>query len=271
MPSHITVRLAGGAGNQLFQILSGLLLASRLGVTQVRLSTAALGHYAMSREAFVSEPLVCADIELSPTDEVPARLIELMLRAVERVGWYGLHARLMSHSGVVAGYCQHVQVCEGSVRWIHLLREVMHARLASRDIGLPREQAILPVALHIRGGDALLPENANRYALSAAYYRQVSALGLGDVGVFSDDPGHARCVMSDVGDPSWRYVDTRCAEDYLAAAMQAQVMVLSRSTLSFWAGLLSPAESMVIPLDYPRVWVDWFTSLGKSMVVVEDR
>lgn len=63
-------------------------------------------------------------------------------------------------------------------------------------------------------------------------------------------------------------MDSKEGEDYLLAAMNADVMVLSRSTLSFWAGMLSTAATILIPFDYPAVWTELLFMAGKSSVKV---
>ena len=46
----ILIRLAGGLGNQIFQMGAGLLLAQKIGMRKLVMDDSSLGHYDVKRE-----------------------------------------------------------------------------------------------------------------------------------------------------------------------------------------------------------------------------
>jgi hypothetical protein len=264
--NEVIVRLAGGIGNQLFQILRGYCVAAERHAATLKLSDAALESYAMARRSFLSTEHRWGAVTLSPTQEVVQPWVDVPLRACERMGLLRLHQRLMYFSGVVAGYCQDMPVSPALTEILPTVLDGIRSHLVAETGG---HHPVGPATvIHMRGGDALLPENRARYSLPPDYYHAVMVRGCCAAQVFSDDQAYAETLLQQLSAPDWRYVESRRGEDYLLAALRAEVMVLSRSTLSFWAGMLSPAATILIPEDYPASWIDLLSAAGKARVKV---
>lgn len=261
---EVIVRLAGGTGNQLFQILGGYRVAAVRGVRVVKVSVAALDSYEVARRPFLETTQHWGEVTLNPTREVAPPWFDIPLRICERMKLYGLHKALMQFSGVVAGYCQDMpNGPELTANLPALLRDIR----AYTAVG-PMQSTSGETIVHIRGGDALLPENRTRYALPHDYYQAVVASGCNLASVFSDDQAYSEAFLQELSTAEWRYVISRRGEDYLRAALSAEVLVLSRSTLSFWGGMLSSARTIFIPEGYPASWLHLLSLAGKADIRV---
>lgn len=251
-------------------MLAGCCVAHKRGCRTVELSSQALGAYQVTRDPFLSVPLTVKGLNIRPLSSLQVPLaLDVCLRSVERAGALGLHERLCEAFLVVSGYCQSPSPNTSVTQVLPDFLSAIRGRLSGA--GGAVAGSLPPVVVHVRGGDALLPVNRDRYALSENYYRAAIARFGGEALVFSDDASHAESLLIALGPHGWRYAPSRTGEDYLLACMSAEgPLVLSRSTLSFWGGMLSTCKEVFIPADYPRSWRRLLTAAGKTKLRTEE-
>jgi hypothetical protein len=262
----VQVRLAGGIGNQLFQLLAAFMIARQKEISlNVELFGDSLNAYAIARPPLVNHRTTLANVIFSPSDIPPPGITQLFLRVLERIGLNSLHFLLMRKTNVVAGYCQHPPDINTSSDLITEFRIVVQEHLKKRFHDYLPHQPI-KCLVHIRGGDALLPENAKRYSLPVEYYKNAFELITRPATVFSDDKEYALSVLESSSAIDAEYIDSFAGEQYIAYAIDANSVVLSRSTLSFWAGFLSNARMIYLPKSYPIEWAQMLVLGGKSVI-----
>lgn len=236
----------------------------------MELSSEALRVYQVTRDPFLTAPLTVKGVSVRPLSpqRVPPAL-DFGLRAIERAGALALHERLCEAFGAVSGYCQSPRMSRALTDVLPEFLAAIRRRLLD---GSGTVAGSLPaVVVHVRGGDALLPANRERYGLPEDYYRAAIARLEGAALVFSDDTPHAESLLTALSPHEWHYAPSHTGEDYLLACMSATgALVLSRSTLSFWGGMLSSCEEVYIPVDYPRVWRELLVAAGKTRLRTEN-
>lgn len=266
----VCVRLAGGIGNQFFQVFAAYLIVSRLyQIQEISLFSGALGSYASKRDSFFKIDATLGGLVLSDClKEAP--LLWGGMRLVEKMGLYRLHLRMMTRWRSVAGYCQNMPSEHFSSESVLNFRSALRGYLLQGSSVARQRLPTMGGVLHVRGGDALLPENASRYSVSVAYYVKVASEIEGMVYVFSDDERYAKELLDTISNPNFQYICSERGEEYLCAALGAPRMVLSKSTLSFWAGMLSEAEELVIPASYPSGWIALLRLTGKRLILIAE-
>jgi len=267
----IHVRLAGGVGNQLFQIFAAFMMARQeVPPRRIALFCGDLGAYDVARLPFLKNETVWAGVTILPSNKPLPKFLQRVLRLIERLGFHSLHQAAMAECHLVSGYCQEPTFSGRSAVVVQEFRRALRSHLTENfpQFALaPRVECVI----HIRGGDALLPENRRRYALPVSYYEDAFRVVSGSPDVFSDDPIYAKSVMAIAASPNCAYLESSQGEHYLAHAMDAEMMVLSRSTLSFWAGFLSDATRTYVPRTYPAAWVKLLELTGKSVIPLDDQ
>lgn len=114
------------------------------------------------------------------------------------------------------------------------------------------------VAIHVRRGDYLLPQNQKRFTmLGADYYSQAIALCREKLGTsvrfffFSDD---IAWVKENIQVENAEYIDWNTGKEsiydmYLMS--QASANIIANSTFSYWAAFLNKRNRLVV---YPKNW-----------------
>lgn len=262
---HVTVRLVGGLGNQLFGYYAGYALAARLGV-QLRCDIRG------TREGMTDHGIEILRFEL-PAEWLRQSAILALLaprrtrrgnflrkivglrkeprctpKVFQAQGW-GYDPRLMDAApgAILEGYFQ---------SWRHVADAVAHGAprrpcLRSESGWLKdlrnKAQVLDVVAVQVRRGDYVHLENFG--LLGPAYYaRALEHVGADPrrhtVWLFSDDPDNARkciprgynveCVESPAG-----------AAETLVAMSLARRLVIANSTFGWWAAWMSGPEAVV--------------------------
>ncbi|RKF16296.1 alpha-1,2-fucosyltransferase [Roseovarius spongiae] len=262
----ITVRLFGGAGNQLFQYAAGRALADHLGcalaldsryVAASRDRGDAFAHFAQARFR--------RDVALPPAKS-DGMVRYALWRALgrdprifreRRQGFDPVFFDLKPGT-YLHGYWQ-------SPRYFAQIEDQLRRDLAfttpldpaNAEMAARIDAAALPVALHVRRGDYVAGDSYA--ACPPDYYRRAAArIAEGASAaptcfVFSNDPGWARAnlalgletVIVDINDEATGHFDmalmARCAHN-----------VIANSTFSWWGAWLNPnADKTVIA---PRTW-----------------
>lgn len=262
----ITVRLFGGAGNQLFQYAAGRALADHLGCALALDSRYVAGsrdrgdcftHFARAR--------FTRDIALPPA-KTDGTLRYALWRAFGRAPRFHREKGLGFDPGFfdlppgtyLHGYWQSPRYFAGIAE---RLREDLSFTTSldppNADMAAHIAQAAVPVALHVRRGDYTAGDSyaacpPDYYRRAAAHLAQSNDRPL-TCFVFSNDPAWARqnlalgheTVIVDLNDETTGHFDmalmARCAHN-----------VIANSTFSWWGAWLnpSPAKTVIAPAEW---------------------
>lgn len=252
----IVLRLAGGLGNQLFQVMAGVLDARR---SQRRLVvlTGALSGYAAARQPdvlnLVSSPFLVTSGEM----QVPAHVSWLALRG--RAGRWLAGAVLNDRNfpgalgnGSWAGGWRFL---DGYFQrgWNQaLLDEALSAvQMDTRAMKAPvSESARWDCVVHIRGGDFL--HLRSHAIVDIDYYSRCLELAKADgcrsFGVVTDDRSHAQALLRTLsarhGDLTLQLAPDRCsALDDFATLRAARARIIGNSTFAWWASACDPQRA----------------------------
>ena len=268
----VTLRLAGGLGNQLFQYAAGHALAERVGVP-LRLDANWHARYGGTERPYWLHTLnVPEEAEFPAPASRLGRLRHRIARVVNASARPRMYQEPHFHYDpafarlrapiVVNGYFQSWRYFAG---YEDGLRERFrpHAALSDNAAAIARaiDAARVPVSLHVRGGDYLEPAVlAVHGVMSPGYYRQATdvlrKLAGADVSffVFSDDPASARAKVRAEG--AVTFVPPQRPWEDLHLMARCRHHIIANSTFSWWGAWLNPRHKIVIA---PR---NWFTPLG---------
>jgi hypothetical protein len=119
-----------------------------------------------------------------------------------------------------------------------------------------------PIAIHVRRGDYLKPENSFIGALSKTYFleaimrlKQDSSFRNSEVWVFSNDTAMARAELEEEIEGVVRWIDPPSesseAESLLLMG-HARALVISNSTYSWWSAAIGGPERVIAPSKWFR-------------------
>lgn len=265
--SKIYVRLAGGLGNQLFQLAAASLLSRRVKQDIVPL-IGGLSRYDTARQSDSLELLTATPRLLtSEASSAITRLLAETLRTgrwAPRVGindhtfWKNVDSPWQRTPHVLDGYFQH--------GWT---LEAFNEAVAGFVVSAPSEQSRNVVShdecvVHVRGGDFLqLP----RFQVAdTPYYlkalRLAANAGWSRIAVLTDDPVYANHLTSQLSEHlpelSFRILPTsKSALRDFDILRQARARVIGNSTFAWWASALGAQgvptwSTMKIAKDEPR-------------------
>lgn len=249
------VRLAGGLGNQIFQLAAALAL-SKPG-TRIRLLTGALARYKTARQPDVIRllDLPRLGVEVSPSSGSVAWLVE-RVRAGRLLPAIGVNDRnfaaMVRQPPTVArwtlldGYFQQ--------QWTWDVMEPVLGRL--RDALKPEWKNIAhsECLIHVRGGDFL--RSPTHQVLDEDYYRQAltqlrQRMTISSVKVITDDPPYAADILG-----AAMKVHTDIRFDVLAPKpdplndfaqlLHARARIIGNSTFSWWAAALDAGQGLTL-------------------------
>jgi hypothetical protein len=246
----VSVELAGGLGNQMFQYAHGLALAREIGA-DFKLEFADYGRpFALHHFGISLDPDVPCDAEVIRDDNDFNEMVE----------WPTLsRIRASTASAVrIAGYFQN----EGCFRPV-----ATEIRERFRLSPLPLEQTATgtPVCVHVRRGDFV--RSGLHDVCSPDYYhdaiRTMRALVAAPAFiVISDDPAWCRKVLGN--DPGVQILDPADELTTLRIMAACKAFILSNSTFGWWGAWLSDARPVIAPSHFlagrpwnicPRHWI----------------
>ena len=266
---HVSVRLVGGLGNQLFGYFAGKYLAEKLD-TELVLDDSQLIHNNHANSNifdFSLEEKVRVDhgkLRLSQIlDRIPTRsefLDDIYSRYLSihysREIGYDPNLEKVSNGATLVGYYQSYRYFFG------VTKQLDKPRLQLKSPGdwfkVVQEQADSekPIIVHVRRGDYSKPANQEFGLLSRDYYlngismlRSVPGLENSEVWVFSDS---LEQVVEEFGPAGkrYRFIDSdpqSSAAENLILMSGGGGIITSNSTFSFWSGLLSEHQNVVAP------------------------
>lgn len=248
--SMIYLRLAGGLGNQLFQIAAASLAANYL-QSQFYICEESLNRYAVVRS-----PLYRSLLDLSVLPIVDTALVGkvfVYLSAYYRIG--KLPGLRIVKVPPRLGFLQHFRFplfmdgyYQESWETTKLLESVDLIKRAIRPYALETSCPRPGVAIHIRGGDFLGLSDYN--VVDYRYYRacvgRAVSQGLLDFGVISDDLSLARQVLDslaiDYPDATFNLCSGTSPLDDFHLLRTANSRIIGNSTFAWWAFALSPSS-----------------------------
>jgi hypothetical protein len=178
--------------------------------------------------------------------------------------------RLCNHLGILRRYCDDrypssrlIDDYSQDLRYTHFANVYFRFRADVMDAGdhyaRAIQQATYPVAIHVRRGDHLYPENLRRFGIcDADYYRRAMELILrrhpeASFFVFSDDLPWARLHLTSEHIFFVNHTDAApsdAVEMYLMTLCRGHI--ISNSTFGYWGAYLAPrAKAFNI---YPKQW-----------------
>ena len=258
----IFVRLAGGLGNQLFQLAAGLHLATMHEAALI-VSPSGLSKYESARRPDALRLMSSDLVVLSPGDHI---IKTFLLQKIRFGRWptpfsvndRSFHRSFTTTPGVfwlmLDGYFQDV--------WpkLDLMSAVKIVGAKTRENLNAIEVSDIDCAVHIRGGDFLkIPLHQ---VVDELYYvaaiKMAAAHGARNFSVITDDLQYAESLISKVKSAVADYnfsllgVSEDCLVDF-ARIRKARIKVIGNSTFSWWACALDPERGLVIsPREFVR-------------------
>lgn len=248
----ISVRLAGGLGNQIFQIAAAIHLR-RKGVP-ILLLTDALSHYDVVRQPDLLRIIDTAalDVSISRSNSVLGRF-QILSRAGRWLPYFGINDGNVKEKcagsvgfGWFDGYFQDFWSSASFGEISEILRSVLL---------IPRLSGAKAVdfAIHIRGGDFL--QDPNLAVVSMSWYADrlreaANSDNIDRAHVITDDPVHANQMLRRLRDalPSISF-EVVCSEnsiDDFNLLRCARRRVISNSTFALWASALDELAAPTI-------------------------
>lgn len=254
----ISIRLAGGLGNQVFQLAAALLLSTKLN-KPIKIDCSSLSSYKVSRNLMLNEifdlDLVNIQFEISPIMRLYSRM------RVARLGIIGCNdksiRRFISKNNLsffpihLDGYFQDFWL-ESEFNYIVTKLK----KLLRKDLSTPANRLVI----HCRGGDFL--EDSNLNILSLEWYK-LSLTTLSKIEKIPDE-----CVVvcedSQQGELLVDYLNSETkykfilkdigtiAEDFFYIA-ESNFIISGNSTFAFWASVFGDkASCRIAPTHFSR-------------------
>lgn len=261
----ITVRLAGGLGNQLFQLAAALYLR---GDTPIRLLTNGLLNYSTPRQPEILKLIDCNKLHLIPINE-PSLIDKFVNKA--RAGQFmplmGVNDRNFQYFGGgsrqyawLDGYFQD----SWSTKDLQIISRQILEALTIKNFEFDQ---VAGMAIHIRGGDFLKHRNLDIVGTDW-YLSNIQKFIDGEmvktVLILTDDNAHAN-KLSEIFQHAFPEIDFRVniagsLIDDFNILRCARFKIIGNSTFALWACLLSPdARKIIAPdrlaIDRSRNWL----------------
>lgn len=257
----IHLRLAGGLGNQLFQLAAAQALRQRSGA-ELLIDTQGLARYQVPRKfdlpRIIALPDWCrVDTQSGQRRAVAGRLLGWRIGRLPGLGTNdGNFRQRLEHPGTTVwmdGYFQR--------QWSDDAFDAARAEIQRSLLPALKEAAAIDAdaVMHIRGGDFLA--SAEHRVVDADYYRRAldelraRLPQLRSVHVVTDDAGHAGPLVEQLrqahADITFR-IPAQGASDWLAdfsLLMHAPARIIGNSTFSWWAAALDERRGPTVSPD----------------------
>ena len=278
----VTVEVAGGLGNQLFSLVAGIYISKQLGVplrvfvNDVLSSSTVAGKGLSSFRFFSSDSPLIKSISYRPS-----RMLRLRQRLNSHLRRLGVGREICDS---ISGYYSPLLVGEdpniGLVRAGSFVQGYFQSAkyfLEVRDskgfqgfelkkssawfTDMVKEVEIAkPIAVHIRRGDYLNPENDFIGALSKDYFlkgirllQQNYGFNESEVWIFSNDIPMVKAELGKEIEGTVRWVQPPSssseAESLLLMA-KSRGLVISNSTFSWWSAAIGEPEKVIAPTKW---------------------
>ena len=264
------VRLFGGLGNQLFQLMAGI-LASEIRNTNLILDTRWLklgfGHSNSNIFAFNWKNIPNYSIKegsmhqteklfshlfnsLSVRDLIPAKFMRYRSdkQFFESTDWQNA-----SRINLI-GYFQDIRI-------FNFVNEKYNFMFEIENVSQEYKKQLVKldgnfIAIHIRGGDYITSNNYHLILQSDYYQKAIRLVRLRHhdlpIVVFTDDEKHSSTVLSRIDTKIDQILSNSLSPvESMKLMSRAKVIVTANSTFSLWSGLISKHCELTIT---PRIW-----------------
>jgi hypothetical protein len=259
----IVLRLAGGLGNQIFQLLAALLLAERTDQS-VFVLTEGLAHYAVPRTPEVLRLMHSERLVTAPDVSVPRwiRWLALRVRAGRWMPFAGICDGGFPASIDASHRKKHINLVDGYFQrgWSQTLLDqvlpTVRLQFPPDGMGIATDHDCL---LHVRGGDFL--RFKSHAFLGIDYYSHcitiAQAEGCRSFGVITDDPDYSNRMIAELfkrhpGIDIVLLADSSDALVDFTTLRHAKRRIIGNSTFAWWA---SAFDSSCAPTMSPDRFV----------------
>ncbi|MGN5151063.1 alpha-1,2-fucosyltransferase [Aeromonas enteropelogenes] len=245
----IAIRLAGGLGNQIFQLGAALLLAERSNQHDILIDTSSLYNYTTGRDYSLDKifDLTKTAFEIKSHDFTLSKLrlpklFPLMFEWWPLVGdsnFSTVSKSRLSKARLLDGYFQWVLTQSDFSDMRRLLSPMLRENL--------RVENTNGCILHIRGGDfvklgwdAVTPPSYYTKAVE-----HMVAHGEDNFWVVTDDPNYAKDILVNI---KYKIISGDIVDDFFKILSHKR-KIISSSTFSFWASALNhdPKQCVIAP------------------------
>lgn len=249
------VILNGGTGNQLFQLAEAIDLkksGESVVVDDSIVRARWFQKYILKQRVVESSlNLFDVDFDLAVKNSYFTLLYLVFSKIVKRLTLNRVNLISSSRRAgrYMLGYWQNAKLAS-SLRGV--LTSARDAKTKENGILLDMISSSPSVAVHIRRGDYLLPENDYFYECSEDYYRKaVSMIGGGQFYIFSDDISWSKEIG--IFPKNSIFVDHNHGENShmdIVLMSKCDKLIIANSTFSVWAALLSNSKLVIAPKYY---------------------
>ena len=265
----IKLTLAGGLGNQLFQLSAGIYLEEKIGRKVIydisNLTTkpkAELGNYTRKfeiKELVLDSQTIESRYPLRA--DYPVRFIRRIVNPdsviIERDPYFDVLERVTSKTTAIYGYFQNASIVNHA--WPVLKSRL---RYSSEFASLVNSEKVARIAIHLRFGDySDDPKTKSIHGLtSISYFKQaINLMQLNEsfgapILVITDDQAQAAGFINRIGgSANVQIISNPNPIDDLSEMCRSSHVVLTNSTFSWWGGWIANKihQSKII---YPRPW-----------------
>jgi len=252
----IVIRLAGGLGNQIFQLGVGLLFAKRSRIKKIIIDNSSLKSYKTKRECellkFFDFSKLCMDIELKNLLITKLRLPKFFPIKMSKYPFVGdknftiVMKNPNKKNLFLDGYFQHVISQDEFDEILNILRIIFIKKSVDSEI--------TGCAVHIRGSD-FVKLGWNSVTPKAYYKKAINLMShrykQNKFYIFTDDKGYSKNTLEDLN-ILYEFSRGTIYEDFYSLG-SFKYRILSSSTFALWASALGDnVDSVVIA---PKYWI----------------
>ena len=246
----IITRLAGGLGNQIFQLGAGLLLRNKLKNTSLIIDDTHLSSYDVKRENELIHFFSLENVRFKKNFLTKFRLpIKLSFKSsfcpfVGDKNFQYIKNNIKLSNYILDGYFQESITQDDFNEEIMILKQILNYQLKLNENGC---------VIHIRGGDFVkLGWNSvtpKEYYINAMK-KMVQNYDIEKFYIVTDDKEYANSILKDL-DFTYEFIGKSMKEDfYLIGSFRYRI--LSSSTFALWASALGDNEDSVVIA--PELW-----------------
>jgi hypothetical protein len=269
----ISVRLFGGLGNQIFQYMAGMWLASERNLPLYVDTSWLQDGYTHSNSSISEFQFYKPDREFGHKHKSPLhlyldRLATIAARDIPMVARIGRinaprSAGFEDFTKVkpevqLRGYYQSPQYFERLIQSGEVAKSSFNLNKPSESFNSLRNRVPNQgfLAVHVRGGD-YLKKNTAYVQLTSEYYKNAISIisqtcGSLPVWVFTDDVDYAKQILSSFSDLFYLDGKLTTAAEEMKLMSLAMGIVCANSTFSYWASLISDSASLIVA---PISWI----------------
>lgn len=242
------IRLAGGLGNQIFQLGAGLLLAQNSGIKKIILDDSSMGTYDTKRENellnFFDFNKLDIDIEFKNSFITKFRIPKILPLNITKFSFVSDEnfQTLLNSSNksfiLLDGYFQKCLTQDNFTKEIKLLKNILFSNNLEKQDGC---------IIHIRGGD-FVKLGWNSVTPKEYYIRAIETIQneyqQDKFYIVTDDREYSKSILSDL-DIKYEFIGNSIYEDFKLIG-SFKYRILSSSTFAIWACALGNNEGSVV-------------------------